>query len=101
MEVKKQMRKRTIIAVSIVSILILLSVVFAINNSEDEFENTGIFNVYDNSEESLFEIQYPIIDYSEEAYVKINPQNTTRFIYLECINSTLIISDTKIYCEVD
>lgn len=37
-------------------------------------------------------------DYSKEAYVQINLMNESQLIYLECLNSTLVIDNNKIYC---
>jgi len=38
-------------------------------------------------------------DYSKVAYMEINLQDKSRFIFMECINSTLVISKYMIYCE--
>ena len=40
-------------------------------------------------------------DYSKEGHVKITPiaNISKRFIYLECINSILVINETMLYCE--
>ena len=95
MEDKKQMRKQTIFAICMLAIGIMASVVIAVNDSDVDFttiEDGGYLEISSN---------WTMPDYSEEGYIKINPGNTTRLIYLECINSTLMIANNKIYCEAD
>jgi hypothetical protein len=52
-----------------------------------------------NENNDRFKIPELTIDYSNEAYIKIKPNENTKFIFFECINSTLKINETSIYCE--
>ena len=43
---------------------------------------------------------YVELDFSIQSFIKVMPHiNSSSFIYLECINSTLVINETMLYCE--
>ena len=42
---------------------------------------------------------YTIPDYSNSGYFQIIPDNNSRVILMECIDSTLIINNNMLYCE--
>ena len=45
-------------------------------------------------------VEWELPDYSKEGYVQIIPSdNKTKIIYIECINSTLVINESMLYCE--
>lgn len=37
-------------------------------------------------------------DYSKVGYLQIYPNESHKFIYLECVNSTLVINESMVYC---
>ncbi len=77
---------------------LLLLVGCSINGQEDI--NEFVFEV-DNLNNSLeFGMGTASIqDYSDFGFYQIKPDKGKKLIFLECINSTLIIKDNMIYCE--
>ena len=45
------------------------------------------------------EVKYGFFNLSEKGFITGGPYNNQRVILLECINSTMIIKDNKLYCE--
>ena len=77
--------------------LLLVLILGCISQANDV--NKIKFELVDKQEPVLFMANPININYTQEGWVRINPGNATRFIYLECINSTLKINETMIYCE--
>lgn len=52
-----------------------------------------------NGMSTLSSIQWNLPNFSEVAYYNITLMEESKFIFLECVNSTLKINNTAIYCE--
>ena len=79
-------------------LLIIGCITFVESENKTKYNNTLRFKETSENNTTLFTMRMLRPDYSKEGYIQISPGNTTKFIYLECINSTLVINNNSIYC---
>lgn len=66
-----------------------------ISSNETNFSYDYTMKLYDNNDYKM-DFYYP--NYSEVAYIQIYPNTESKFIYLECKNSTLKLTNTTLEC---
>lgn len=82
----------------IIIILTLLALVFVVGCNTYVVEEDNRIKFNDNQSQNRFIMSVKPPDYSEEGYYQVTPI-PDKLIFLECINSTLRINNTSIYCE--
>ena len=73
-------------------VLLVISMVLLVGCSSSSEDIKGNSNI------SLY-ITPDLTNYSEQGYIQVFPKEDKKIIMLECVNSTLKITETMIYCE--
>ena len=83
----------TIIVIAVIAIIIIV----ACNSPRKSFDSNVIG--FSNANYTSIKSNYTIPDYSNTSYVQVMPgENKSQFILLECVNSTLKITNNQVIC---
>jgi hypothetical protein len=90
--------------IGLIIIIITLSTALYVSGSRRELCEESLREKNRLQNEYFFNYSFTSIspkftNYSEEAYTKVMLGNMSKFIYFECVNSTLVIKNNKIICE--